>query len=1147
VEVPGVIRKLEHVASAQPGGRNPTAEPFLVGRDAELAQLDRYWTTALTGTRQIVFLSGEPGIGKTALINAFVKRLREQPDVLLVHGQCVEQYGVGEAYLPLLEATTRFCRGPDRAQRIEAINQYAPSWLAQMPSLLEPGEFERLRERVQGTSRERMLREMAEATELFTTQRGGVIVLEDLHWSDVSTLDWLTYIARRREPTKLLILGTYRPAEILVSNHPLRAMVQELQPRRQCEEIRLAPLGEKAITAYLTKRFGEQPEPSALASTLTRRTGGNPLFIVNTVDYLVEQKIVTEESGRWTVHTDKVKEVSEVIPDTLRQLIERQVERLSDEDQRALEVASIVGGEFSVAEAAVGLPGDLEACELQYEHLARIGQFLRTEGVAEWPDGTLSGRYSFLHAVYHEVIATRVGAARRIQLHRRIAERKETAYGPRTPEVAAELAVHFEQGREYRKAVQYHEQAAQHAMRRNAAHEAIAHLTNSLSLLEHLPENSARAQQELAVHVALGPAFIAAKGNAAPEVERTYARAHELCRHVGESPQLFRTLLGLRSFHLVRGEIQTAHAFGDELSTLARNLNDQDLILEAAMALGNTSFLLGDLSASLAQHDHALRLYDSQRHHEHRALYGLDPAAFCLSRGGWTLWLLGYPDQAETRLRAALQLAEELAHPFSSVVVLLGIASVHLVRQEGAAAQASAEQAIALARAHGFLALEAQSAIYRGRALSVQGHLTEGIAQVQQAIAALRATGAQLFYPYSLALLAEAYAQARQPLNGLAVLSEALASVQHTEERFYEAELYRLKGELTLVEAGGWGREFGVEESPKSENPDSHSHIPDPVAEAEGYFHKALAIARQQHAKSLELRAATSLARLWRSQDRGDDARALLQGIHDWFTEGFATNDLQAAKALIVTLGGTAEKTEDKKGTNGRAGERESGRQEDNTFITQSCPLPQSPTPNTFRAEGEYWTVVFHEETVRIKDTRGMRHLAYLLRHPDREFSVLALAADPPAPSTSSLTGIRLLGETRDPATAPVHIVGFTDAGEILDSQAKTAYRQRLTELQAELDEAREFNDVGRVEKLQDELYFVTQELVGAVGLGKRARKAASPQERARVNVTRAIRTAITRITEVHPALGLYLSQTIKTGAFCSYVPPPHIGLTWQF
>src|SRR5262245_19694312 len=331
----------------------PTSERLavsLVGREAELAALHQRLGTALQGQRQIVFLAGEPGIGKTALVDAFLAQLQARTDVRITSGQCVEQYGPGEAYLPLLEATARLCRAPGGERRIAALQRYAPSWLAQLPGLLEPQAFDRLQQRVQGTSRERMLREMAEAAEVFTTRRGLVVVLEDLHWSDVATLDWVTYMARRREPARLLILGTYRPADALATNHPLRGVVQELWARGQCEELRLAPLAEEAIAEYLAVRLNADVEarrvmPLQLIPLLYHRTGGNPLFLVNTVDDLIRQGVLVEEAGQQTLRAEAVKVISESIPDTLRHLIERQLERLPEPEQRLLEGDSVAGVE----------------------------------------------------------------------------------------------------------------------------------------------------------------------------------------------------------------------------------------------------------------------------------------------------------------------------------------------------------------------------------------------------------------------------------------------------------------------------------------------------------------------------------------------------------------------------------------------------------------------------------------------------------------------------------------------------------------------------------------------------------------------------------------------------------------------------------
>jgi predicted ATPase len=745
VEPPEITRKKDRLRSSQSGTRNLEPGTLLVGRDAELAQLHTWWAKALSGTRQIVFLSGEPGIGKTALVDAFVEDLRERSQVYIAYGQCVEQYGAGEAYLPLLEATTQLCQGASRERRVAALKRYAPSWLAQLPSLLEPQEFDRLQHRVQGISRERMLREMAETAERFAATRAVVLVLEDLHWSDVSTLDWLTYIARRREPAKLLILGTYRPADVLASNHPLRAVVQDLQARQQCEEMRLTPLGEGAITAYLAKRFGELPEPSALAGTLARRTGGNPLFLVNTVDYLVEQEIVTEEAGRWTIHADKVMEVSEGIPDTLRRLIERQVERLSEEDKRALEVASVVGVEFAVAEAAAGLPGDVEALEFQYERFAHTGQFLRTEGVAEWPDGTLSGRYRFLHAVYQEVVSARVGEVRRMQLHRRIAERKEAAYGERAREVAAELAVHFEQGREYAKAVPYRRQAGEAAARSGAPREALSHLKRGLELLTLLPDNPERIQQEVRLQLALAnPLYAIGDRTTLEEMEHAYLRAYELCQRLGEPLQLASVLFGLCMVYELRGEVQKGLNLAQQLLTLAQKVRNPALLLRAHMALGYALYFRGEFLASHHHFEQGLKVYDPDKHNPRVSNVAQDLGVICFSCAGWDLWCLGYPDQARRSIDSGLTLAHELSHFLSEAFALSGAIGVMQECGELPIVERHVTRLIALSQEQGLLYSRAWGKIVQGWLLVGQGQAEEGIAQLYQGLAHVRLGGQDL-------------------------------------------------------------------------------------------------------------------------------------------------------------------------------------------------------------------------------------------------------------------------------------------------------------------------------------------------------------------------------------------------------------------
>ncbi len=887
----------------------------VVGRESELTQLRHLFEKVLRGERQVVFVSGEAGIGKTTLVDAFLARLRDRADVRITSGQCVEQYGPGEAYMPLLEATTRLCQGPGGERRVAALQRYAPSWLTQLPSLLEPQEWERLQQRARGTSRERMLRELAETAEGFSTTRPLVLVLEDLHWSDESTLDWVTYMARRREPAKLLILATYRPTEVLANHHSLHGVVQELQARGQCEVVGLAPFAEEAVVEYLAVRLHTNGAtrhlgPRQFIPLLHQRTGGNPLFLVNTVDDLIRQGVFVEEAGRHTVSADAATVVTEGIPDTVRQLIERQLERLSETEQRLLEVASVAGAHFVVAEVAAGLQTDSETVELTCERLARAGQWLRATGIAEWPDSTICGRYSFLHAVHHEVVYARLAEVRRISLHRRITARKEAAYGERVREVAAELAVHCEKGRELTRAADYLGKAGENAVRRGAHQEAIAHLRRGLDILHTFPPTPERDEQELRLDLALVESLIATKGYGSPDVERAYTRARELCRQGGDPHQRLLVLWALSGLYLTRAELQSAQELGEQLLHLAHDVHDSALLPAAHLVLGQPLFHLGELVLAHAHLEQSTALYDRRTYHP-AGSSKRDPGVASLCYKAWVLWLLGYPEQALTCTHAAFNLAQELNDPLEVAWALNYASGLHFFRREQQAAQEQAEAAIQLSTEREFPFWAAMGTLMEGWALAMQGRGEEGIARMYQGLATWQAMGVVVGQPGFLAMLAEAQGAADQVEEGLRTLADGFALVAKTGERYYEAELYRLKGELTLAGARGWG--LGASSS-SPQVPSLKPHASRAVEqEAEECFLKAIDIARSQEAKSLELRAAMSLARLWRQQGKSIEARALLEDIYLWFTEGFDTKDLQDAAALLCELGGVGTEVKSQK------------------------------------------------------------------------------------------------------------------------------------------------------------------------------------------------------------------------------------------
>ena len=298
-----------------------------VGRESELLQLHRWLDQALEGDRQVFFIMGEPGIGKTTLVEAFLAQVATEGTAWIGRGQCIEHYGAGEAYLPILEALGRLCREPDGRRVHTILGRYAPTWLVQMPSLLTNNALKALQHQVAGATKTRMLRELAEAIEVITAERPLVLRLEDLHWSDVSTLDWLAFVARRTERARLLVIGTYRPVEVLMREHPLKAIKQELHLHGYCKELSLGFLSEAAVREYLEVRFSGEEIGRAtlrrLARIIHQRTDGNPLFMVNMVNHLLTHDVIVQVGGRVVLHSEEEEAEEGEVPEDLRQMIEQ--------------------------------------------------------------------------------------------------------------------------------------------------------------------------------------------------------------------------------------------------------------------------------------------------------------------------------------------------------------------------------------------------------------------------------------------------------------------------------------------------------------------------------------------------------------------------------------------------------------------------------------------------------------------------------------------------------------------------------------------------------------------------------------------------------------------------------------------------------
>ena len=501
-----------------------------VEREHALEQLESAMRKAFDGERQVVFVTGETGIGKTTLVETFVERASADAGVWVASGQCLEHFAEGEAYFPVLEALTRLCGEPGRERLIEILRQQAPTWLAQMPSLVDERDREHLKRETLGAVKERMLREIAAAIEALTAETRLIVVLEDLHWSDYSTVDLISHLARRRGPARLLVIGTFRPAELIVKRHPLREIERELQVHRRCLQLPLEFLTEAAVAKYLALRFQGSEFPEALPRLIHQRTDGNPLFLVNVVDDLIAQKQLVQGARGWQLSVP-LEQAGMLIPDSLQQLIERQIERLSEEERRLLSVASIAGLEFSTRTLSGGMDSSIPEIETWCEGLVKRRQFLRPAKMIPLSDGSLLERYGFIHAMYQHVLYQGVPQPRRVVLHRRIGEFQETAYCAHLEEIAAELAVHFQEGRDYARAIHYRRLSAVKALKQYANREAQEHLGKALALLEHLPETE-RAQMEAGLFQERGSARRAMDDSegAAADFERAVACARRAKR-----------------------------------------------------------------------------------------------------------------------------------------------------------------------------------------------------------------------------------------------------------------------------------------------------------------------------------------------------------------------------------------------------------------------------------------------------------------------------------------------------------------------------------------------------------------------------------------------------------------------------------------
>ena len=767
----------------------------------------------------------------------------------------------------MLEALGRLARRPDGHQLVPLLARQAPTWLAQMPWLLADDELEALQRRLIGATHLRMLREMLETLEAISHELTVVLVLEDLHWSDPSTIDLLDALARRREPARLLVVGTYRPG--VAQDHRVHRVARDLRARGLCTEIAVGPLSRNAVGDHLTARLGSAAS-SEVSAVLWERTGGNPLFVTTLLDSWLEQRLLDEGEP-------DLARLSSDVPDTVRQLIEQMLEQLDPVDRELLSAASAVGQEFSAAAAAAATALPEAEVEARCDALARAGRFIEPAGEERWPDGTLAARYRFAHDLHREVLYGLLPAGQRAHTHGRIGKRLEAAYRTRPREIAATLAEHFVQAGEAGRAVASLRLAAEQAFERLAHREALAHLTTALELLEHLPEGPGRWSEELALQSMLGAAQIATRGWSATEAETAFLRARELAERLDSSDDLGWGLFRLGTLYEVRGDYERSDPLLEQALALSGATASNGLLTDSHELLACSLFHQGVFDHALEHAEQGLAAYDGQYFNPITAAYGDNAGAACHIWAALSLWFLGYPDRARQRAQEAVALADDPRRRHGYAAALAQAAIVEQCRLDFAATRANAQAAMEAAAQDGYRYRLAMAMILHGWALAAEGSHEQGIAELEQGLELSRETGARMDDPYYSALLADACARSGRIDAAWAAVEAALGHAPTGRKFFFESELHRLAGELLL--------------------------LLDRRDEAEERLREALDVARGQGSPSLELRAALSLAGHLRSEGKTNAAHGLITGVYSTFTEGFETRDLVAARDLLEQLG----------------------------------------------------------------------------------------------------------------------------------------------------------------------------------------------------------------------------------------------------
>ena len=855
-----------------------------VGRQQELAQIQRAFQLATEGHGQIVGVIGEPGVGKSRLCHEF--KLLKQKQALVLETFAIA-HSKSYPYLPLIELLKNYFhitpqdderrRKEKITGRVLTLDRNLEETLPYLLALLFPTEVTEALRDMEPQIRGRRTREAVRRLLLRESSNQPLLLLfDDMQWIDSETQAFLDLLSDSIAAARVCLLVNYRPGY----QHPWGT-------RTYYTRLRLDALGKQEGEALLTSLLGNEPELEPIKQFVMEKTEGNPLFIEEIVRTLLEQSmLVRDQEGKISLSgLSSATALSDMqLPPTVHGILAARTDRLDAKEKGLLQTLAVIGKRFSLtlAKHVAAIPE--EELFTLLAHL-QAGEFLY-EQVA-FPESL----YSFKHALTQEVAYNSLLVEQRKILHERTAHAIEMdccreGSEQTLEEQCAELAYHYGRSGNVPKAVEFLTRAGEQALQRAARFEAVEHFSHALELLRSQPDTPERRWEELRLLLARGGSLVAMEGYRHPEVERIFAQVSELSQQVEESPQLLPILMGLSRFAMVRGEYQTAHDLAQRFTRVAAGTEDAASLLPAHFVLGYSAFRIGRFAVARQHLEQGIALRDTWQHQPkplesllyRLAANGQDPRVGCVSWLAWVLWHLGYPDQALMQSQKAVTLAQEQALPTSEAAARYFAAAVSRSRRESQAVLENADRVIAIATDRESPHWLASGIFLRGWALAEDGQWDDGIAQMQEGIERWRTLGNDhLGQP--LMLLAEACSKAGRATEGFRLLSSVVPLIAQSAERWWEAERYRIEGQLILR-----AHDVGME------------------TEAENCFRQALAVAQEQQAKSLELRAAISLARLWKEQGKTTEARHLLTEIYAWFTEGFETGDLQDATALLQEM-----------------------------------------------------------------------------------------------------------------------------------------------------------------------------------------------------------------------------------------------------